>query len=84
MNDFLKIGLSLLAGIAIGAVGATALNRSQFEFKPVASDLMSRGMDIKDAIMGKVEAVKENAEDLIAAARQKSDARKVENVTTQA
>ncbi len=78
MNDFLKIGLSLVAGIAIGAIGATAVSRSKLEFKPVCADLVSRGMDIKDAIMGKVEAIKEDAEDMLAAARQKAEVRKAE------
>jgi len=42
----------------------------------MAADLLSRGMDVKDAVKSKVEAVKEDFEDLAAEARQASDQRK--------
>ena len=76
MNDGLKFGLWFLGGIAVGALGAVALSKGKLDLKPVAADLLSRGMDVKDAVMGKVEAVKEDMEDLAAQARQASDKRK--------
>ena len=76
MNDGLKFGLWFLGGVAVGALGAVALGKGKLDFKPVAADLLSRGMDVKDALMGKVEAVKEDMEDLAAQARQASDKRK--------
>ena len=76
MNDGLKFGLWFLGGVAVGALGAVALGKGKLDLKPVAADLLSRGMDVKDAVMGKVEAVKEDMEDLAAQARQVSDKRK--------
>ena len=76
MNDGLKFGLWFLGGVAVGALGAVAVSKGKLDFKPVAADLLSRGIDVKDALMGKVEAVKEDMEDLAAQARQASDKRK--------
>ena len=76
MNSGIKFGLIVLGGIALGALGAVALSRGKLNLKPVAADLISRGMDAKDALMSKVEAVKEDMEDLAAEARQASEKRK--------
>lgn len=76
MNNGLKFGLFFLGGIALGALGAVAASRGKLDFKPLATDLMSRGMDVKDALMRKVEAVKEDVEDLTAEARLASEKRK--------
>lgn len=76
MNDGWKFGLWFLGGVAVGALGAVAVSKGKLDFKPVAADLLSRGIDVKDALMGKVEAVKEDMEDLAAQARQASDKRK--------
>ena len=84
MNDGLKCGLFLVAGIALGALGAVAVSKGKLDLRPMAADLMSRGMDIKDAILGKFEAVKEDLEDMAAAARQQSDKRKTEACNDQA
>ncbi|MBQ9536425.1 MAG: hypothetical protein IJU79_01395 [Desulfovibrionaceae bacterium] len=73
MTDVLKYGLVLLAGVALGAVGAIAVSKGKLDLKPVASDLLSRGISVKDAILGKVETLKEDIEDMAAAARQKAD-----------
>ena len=78
MNEGLKYGLILAAGVAIGALAAIAAGKGKLDLKPFAADIMSRGMDVKDTILGKVEAIKEDAEDMLAAARQKADARKAE------
>ena len=76
MNRGIKFGLFFLGGIALGARGAVALSKGKLNLKPVAADLISRGMDVKDALMSKVEAVKEDMEDLAAEARQASEKRK--------
>lgn len=76
MNSGIKFGLFFLGGIALGALGAVALSRGKLNLKPVAAGLISRGMDAKDALMSKVEAVKEDMEDLAAEARQASEKRK--------
>lgn len=76
MNSGIKFGLFFLGGIALGALGAVALSKGKLNLKPVAADLISRGMDAKDALMSKVEAVKEDMEDLAAEARQASEKRK--------
>ena len=76
MNNGLKCGLFFLGGIALGVIGAVAVSRSKLDFKPLATDLLSRGMDVKEALMSKVEAIKEDVEDLAAEARQASEKRK--------
>lgn len=76
MNSGIKFGLFFLGGIALGALGVVALSKGKLNLKPVAADLISRGMDVKDALMSKVEAVKEDMEDLAAEARQASEKRK--------
>ena len=44
--------------------------------KPLAADLLSRGMDVKDALARKVATVKEDMEDLAAEARAAQKQRK--------
>ena len=84
MNNGLKSGLFFLGGLALGVVGTVAVTRGKLDLKPLATDLVSRGMDMKDAIMSKVEAVKEDMEDLAAEARQAADKRKAEAADPQA
>lgn len=76
MNEGIKYGLYFLGGLAVGVLGAVAVSRGKLDFKPLASDLLSRGMDVKDALLSKVEALKEDAEDLTAEARMKAEQRK--------
>lgn len=76
MNNGLKCGLWFLGGLIVGAVGVAAASRVKFDFKPLATDLISRGIDVKDALLTKVEALKEDVEDLTAEARMASDKRK--------
>ncbi len=76
MNSGLKYGLWFLGGLIVGAVGVTAASRAKLDFKPLATDLISRGLDVKDALLTKVEALKEDVEDLTAEARMASEKRK--------
>ena len=89
MNNGLKYGLFFLGGLALGVVGTVAVTRGKLDLKPLATDLVStdlvsRGMDMKDAIMSKVESVKEDMEYLAAEARQAADKRKAEAAEPQA
>lgn len=70
MNSYLKYALFFLGGAVAGAAVTTAVSRGKLNFKPIAADLVSRGMDVKDAVCGAVEKMKENAEDLVAEARE--------------
>ena len=76
VNSVFKYGLVFLGGLVVGALGATAAKRGSLNLKPLATDLISRGMDVKDALMSKMEAVKEDMQDLAAEARAKAEDRK--------
>ena len=76
MNETFKYGLFCLGGVAVGAIGAVAVSRGKLDVKPLAADLLSRGMDVKEALARKVAAVKEDMEDLAAEARAAQEQRK--------
>lgn len=84
MNEGLKYGLVLLAGVALGAIGAVAVGKSKIDLKPFAADLISRGINVKDAVLGKFEEIKEDVEDMAAAARQKAEMKKAGTDTSAA
>ena len=69
MNENMKYGLFFLGGLALGAIGAVAVSKGKLDLKPMAADLLSRGMDVKDAVLAKVETVKENMDGMVAEAR---------------
>ena len=76
MNENLKYGLFFLGGVALGAVGAVAVSRGKLDLRPFATELMSRGLDARDALMARAEAVRENVEDMVAEAHAVSEQRK--------
>ncbi len=76
MNENLKYGLFFLGGVALGAVGAVAVSRGKLDLKPFATELVSRGLDVKDALMARAETVRENVEDLVAEAQHASEKRR--------
>ncbi len=76
MNGFLKFGLVFLGGLVLGAVAKQAATSNGF--RPAATDLLSKGMDLKDCVMAKVETLKESVEDLVAEAQNASEKRKVD------
>ena len=76
MNENMKYALFLLGGLAVGALGAVAVSKGKLNLKPLATDLISRGLDVKDAVLSKVETAKENMDDLVAEARFASEQRK--------
>ncbi len=77
MQGFLRFGLIFLGGVVVGAVAKQALSGNS-NLRPMAADLLSRGMDAKDCVMGKVETLKETVEDLVAEAQSSSEKRKAE------
>ncbi len=76
MNEGLKYGLFFVGGVALGALGAVAVSKGRLDLKPLAADLLSRGMDVKDAMMAKVETARESMEDLVAEAQYAAEQRK--------
>lgn len=67
-----RYALYFLGGLAVGVVGAAALSKCNIEVKPIATGLLSKTMDIKDAVVAKLEIAKENLEDVVAEARNTS------------
>ena len=84
MNEGMKCGVWFLGGVALGVLGAVAVSKGKLDFKPMATDLLSRGMDVKDALLSKVESIKEDVEDLTAEARLAAEKRKASCETSEA
>lgn len=75
MNEYLKNGLFLAAGVAIGALGAVALGKGKFSVRPAMADLLSHGMDLKEKTAAVLERAKENMDDLMAEAKHAKESR---------
>ena len=76
-NEVVKCGLFLLGGIVIGALGATAIKKGALKgLRPVAADVLSRGYDIREKVLEKVDAAREDLSDVLAEAQAKSEARR--------
>ncbi|WP_428568139.1 MAG: hypothetical protein ACP59X_08945 [Solidesulfovibrio sp. DCME] len=75
MNESMKNGLFLLAGVAVGALGAVALDKGKFSIRPAMTDLLAHGLDLKDKTAAVLERAKENIDDLIAEAKHTKQAR---------
>lgn len=76
MSGGTKIFLAFIGGVATGAAGLAYLNRNRLDFsymKPIATDWMAKGMNLKDQTMRKIIAMKEDLEDIAAEARDKVD-----------
>lgn len=82
MNENMKYGLFLLGGVAIGALGAVALGKGKIDLKPVVTDLLGKGIDLKEKVMTTMETARENMEDLMAEATHAAEARKAAQETT--
>ena len=72
MNQNYKYGLFFLGGLAVGALGAMAISRGKLSVKPLATDLISSGIDLRDKALAAVEGVKEDLADVVAEAQVKS------------
>lgn len=77
MNNTTKYGLFFLGGVVVGALGAVAITRGKLNVKPLAADLLSTGLDLRDKVMAGVEGVKEDLADVMAEAEVKSQERKL-------
>ena len=55
---------------------STRVSRGKLDPKPLATDLISRGLEVKDAVLAKADAVREDVEDMVAEARAASEQRK--------
>ena len=77
MNNTTKYGLFVLGGVVVGALGAVAITRGKLNVKPLAADLLSTGLDLRDKVMAGVEGVKEDLADVMAEAEVKSQERKL-------
>lgn len=78
LGNYWKYGLTLGAGVAIGAAAAVLLSRGNVDVKKSFATLLSHGMDLKDKAANLVETAKENMEDLAAEARHEKEQRKGE------
>ena len=72
MNQNVKHGLFFLGGVALGALGAVAITRGKLDVKPLATSLLSSGLDLRDKALAAVESVKEDIADVVAEAQVKS------------
>ncbi len=77
MTETTKYGLVFLGGVVLGALGAVAVTRGKLEVKPLATDLLSAGIDLKDKAMSVVESAKEDIADAVAEAQVKSQEKKM-------
>ena len=71
MNETTKYGLAFLGGVLVGALGAAAITRGKLNVKPLASDLLAGGMNLRDKALNAVESVKEDLADVVAEAQVK-------------
>lgn len=79
INQTTKYGLIFVGGLVLGALGAAAIakNGKKFEgVKPLASSLLSAGIDAKDKVLASVEGVREDLADVLAEAQAKSQERR--------
>ncbi len=78
LNQATKYGLFFVGGLVVGALGAVAIAKGK-KFggvKPLASSLLSAGIDVKDKVLAGVEGVKEDLADVVAEAQVKSQERR--------
>ena len=71
-----KYGLFFLGGVVLGALGAVAVTRGKLDVKPLATDLLSAGIDLKEKALSAVESAKEDIADAVAEAQVKSQEKK--------
>lgn len=80
MSTGSKMFLWFLAGTVAGAAGISYLNRNRMDFshmKPFCTDLLAKGINLKDSVASKVSEMKEDFEDMAAEARDRVDSAKM-------
>ena len=81
MGSGAKIFWAFIGGTITGAAGLAYLNRNRLDFsymKPIATDYMAKGLNIKDQMLRRMAAVREDFEDMAAEARDRVNE---ENIT---
>lgn len=58
-----------LGCIAVGAVGAVLYMKNKDKIKPMAANLVAKGMQLKDKALDYAARAKEHAEDIVAEAK---------------
>ena len=71
MNETTKYGLIFAGGVIVGALGAVALTRGKLDVKPLATNLLSAGMGLRDKVLAGVDGVREDIADVMAEAEVK-------------
>jgi len=77
-NDYVKLGLAVGAGVAIGAAGAILLSRGKIDLRKTAATILSHGLDLKEQAEAILENAKENLEDIAAEAKHEQEERKAQ------
>ena len=71
MDETLRNGLVyFLAGVAVGAAGATLLARQNSTVRGAVVGSLAQGLAVRDKVLMTLEKAKEDVEDLVAEARQ--------------
>ncbi len=68
MNGFVRLAFVFIGGVIIGAVGSSVASRHN-GMRPMAVDVLSKGMDVRDALLDKAENIKENVEGFVSKAQ---------------
>lgn len=78
LNQTTKYGLIFAGGLILGALGAVALAKGKKAggIKPLASSILSAGLDVKDKVMTGIDGVREELADVVAEAQVKSQMRR--------
>ena len=76
LNQATKYGLFFVGGIAVGALGMALVSRGKLNIKPLATDLLASGIDLRDKALAAVDGVKEDLADVVAEAQVKQRKRK--------
>ncbi len=89
MNETTKYGLFFLGGVVLGALGAVAVTRGKLDVKPLATDLLSAGIDLKEKALSAVDIADAVAEAQVKSQEKKAraeeaEAAKVEDKTAEA
>ena len=76
LNQATKYGLFFVGGIAVGALGMALVSRGKLNIKPLATDLLASGIDLRDKALAAVDGVKEDLADVVAEAQVKQKEKK--------
>jgi hypothetical protein len=69
MNEIVKNGFWLLAGVITGVTGTRLLSKHAVPFRGMFVGAIAQGMSVKDKVAISLEKARENVEDIVAEAR---------------